>query len=149
MIEFISENFIQQDVNKSCLDTTHSVTHTYLQSISKQDYEVLQIQHQVGVVAVRLQRQRNMSDVSVLLSVWLRRVRLCLACVPYRVCPQGGDDFGQRQLPKLLHVRSIDQTLCRVKDVILHHKEAGWRGAKSTEKDHERSKGLGSTLGKL
>lgn len=68
-----------------------------------------------------------------------RWVTLHSACVSYRVCPQGSDDFGQRQLPKLLHVRSIDQTLCRVKDVILHNKEAGWRGANSTEKDHERS----------
>lgn len=44
---------------------------------------------------------------------------------PYRVCPQGSDDFGQRQLPKLLHIRSVYQTLCGVKDMILHNKEAG------------------------
>ncbi len=45
----------------------------------------------------------------------------------YRVRPQCGDDFGQRQLPKLIHVRSVDQTLRGVKDMILHNKEAGWR----------------------
>lgn len=42
----------------------------------------------------------------------------------YRVCPQGSDYFGQRQLPKLLHVSSVDQTLCGVKDMILNNKEA-------------------------
>lgn len=53
---------------------------------------------------------------------------LCLGSLsPYGVRPQGGDDFGQRQLPKLLHVRSVDQTLRGVKDVILHNEEAGWR----------------------
>lgn len=53
--------------------------------------------------------------------------------------PQGGDDFGQRQLPKLLHVRSVDQTLRGVQDVILHHKEAG-RGGGGRERQRVRRK---------
>lgn len=44
---------------------------------------------------------------------------------PYRVRPQGGDELGQRQLPQLLHVRPVDQTLGGVKDVVLYHEEAG------------------------
>lgn len=43
---------------------------------------------------------------------------------PHRVRPQGCNDFGQRQLPQLLHIRSVDQPLCGVQDVILHNKEA-------------------------
>lgn len=34
------------------LYSAHSIMLTYLQSISKQDYKVLQIEHQVGVVTV-------------------------------------------------------------------------------------------------
>lgn len=71
----------------------------------------------------------------------LECVNLYLGCVcPYRVRPQGGDDFGQRQLPKLLHVRSIHQTLRGVKDVILHNKEARRREDNNTEKIHDTPK---------
>jgi len=41
------------------------------------------------------------------------------------VRPQGGDEFGQRQLPELLHIGPVDQPLGGVKDVVLHHEEAG------------------------
>lgn len=44
---------------------------------------------------------------------------------PHRVRPQGGGDLGQRQLPELLHVGSVDQPLRGVKDVVLHDEEAG------------------------
>lgn len=50
--------------------------------------------------------------------------------------PQGGNDFGQGQLPKLLHVRSVDQTLRGVKDMILHNKEAERR---EDNKDSEKA----------
>lgn len=55
---------------------------------------------------------------------------------PYRVRPQSGNDFGQGQLPKLLHVCSVDQALCGVKDMILHNKEAKKR---EDNKDSEKS----------
>lgn len=42
----------------------------------------------------------------------------------HRVRPQGSSNLGQRQLPQLFHIRSVDQTLCGVQDVILHNKEA-------------------------
>lgn len=101
------------------------ITQTYLQCISEEDDEVLQIQHQVRVVTVRLWRQSSVFVVTAVLKsvFYFSSVFLC----PYRVRPQGSDDFGQRQLPELLHIRSVDQTLCSVKDVVLHYEEAGSR----------------------
>ncbi len=108
---------------------THTRTHTYLQCISKKNNEVLQIQHQVRVVTVRLRKQTSVSvccGCCEITHLWINVRRAVVR--PYRVRPQGGDDFGQRQLPELLHVRSVDQTLRGVKDVILDDKEAGRGG---------------------
>lgn len=52
---------------------------------------------------------------------------------PHRVRPQGSDYFGQRQLPELLYVCSVDQTLCGVQDVILHNKEAASKENRETD----------------
>lgn len=68
-------------------------------------------------------------------SIWYFNV--CVWDSPHRVRPQGSNYFGQRQLPQLLYVRSVDQTLCGVQDVILHNKEAAREGGQSTETQTE------------
>lgn len=74
------------------------------------------------------------------------RESVCIWVVgPYRVRPQGSDDFGQRQLPKFLHVRSVDQTLRGVKDVILHNKEARWRERRRV-KTHDATRQLAERI---
>lgn len=74
------------------LYSAHSVTHTYLQSISKQDYKVLQIEHQVGVVTVWLQRQRNMSDLSSRTSVHVPK----MSDFAFSLCVLQSASSGQR-----------------------------------------------------